>query len=481
MELDRRQFLKRAGMTGGALAAFAALPGCKTLFPPGFEHGATMLDGLAADAPIDTIVIVMSENRSFDHWLGWLGNNQGYLDAGRSRYGRFFYIDANNQATLDSPTGPQSTRHMIGWDYLTNPYRGCDQSDPNHGWNSGRAQRDLGFLAATANDDLLPIGYYEGADLPFTQQFVKRFTTFDDYHCSLLGPTWPNRHYLHGAQSGGNKSNAFPTEPFSWPLIWEKLAAANVSAKYYYSDLPFAALYGSRMTPFMAPIADYFTDCANGTLPHVVMLDPAFTGVGQNDDHPLADVRGGQAFQRSVFKAFSQSSHWEKGVYIATYDEWGGFYDHVAPPHLPDDRANAIDQDDFSQAGFRVPTVVASPFAQPGLVDRRTYDHASILRFIEWRFLGAPPEGPGSPGDSWFLTRRDQYASNLGGSLSSTIIDKDLGFDIDMTIDPPSAACGTGPAGLSAMARSVLEADDPAFGEAEWNTYLDRTGFKIPA
>ena len=481
VDLDRRQFLKRTGIAGGALAAIAALPGCKTLFPPGYEHGATVLDCLAADSPIDTIVIVMMENRSFDHWLGWLGADEGYFESGRSRYGKFFFIDANNQAVLEGPTGPEPTHHMVGWDLLSNPYRGCDLSDPNHGWNAGRAQRDLGFLAPSANDDLLPIGYYEAADLAFTQHFVKRFTTFDDYHCSLLGPTWPNRHYLHGAQSGGNKSNAFPTEAFAWPLIWEKLAAANVSAKYYYSDLPFPAVYGARMMPFMAPIADYYTDCANGTLPHVVMIDPAFSGNGQSDDHPLADVRNGQAFQRNIFKAFASSSHWEQGVYISTYDEWGGFFDHVAPPHFPDDRANAVDQDDFSQAGYRVPTVVASPFAHAGMVDRRTYDHASILRFIEWRFLGAPPEGPGAPGDSWFLTRRDQYALNLGASLSGSLIDKDLHFDINLPIDPPSAPCGTASAGLSVMARSVLEADDPAFDEAQWNTYLDRVGLKLPA
>lgn len=481
MAFDRREFLKRAGLTGGALAATAALPGCRTLFPPGYQPTSTILDGAATDSPIDTIVIVMSENRSFDHWLGWLGNHQDYVDAGRSQYGKFFSINANNQAVLDSPNGPVATHHMLGWDAVTNPYRGCDLSDPNHGWNAGRAQRDLGFLAPTANDDVLPAGYYEAEDLAFTRHFAKRFTVFDDYHCSLLGPTWPNRHYLHGAQSGGNKSNAFPAEGFTWPLIWEKLAAANVSAKYYYSDLPFAALYGARMTPFIAPIADYFTDCAAGTLPHVVMLDPSFNGPTQNDDHPLADVRNGQAFQRNVFKAFATSPQWQRGVYISTYDEWGGFYDHVAPPHFADDRASAVDQDDFSQSGFRVPTIMASPFAHAGLVDGRAYDHASILRFIEWRFLGAPPEGPGSANDTWFLTRRDRYASNLGASLSGSIIDPALYFDINLPIDPPSPACGTGPAPLSAMARSVLEADDPAFDELAWKTYLDRQGFKLPA
>lgn len=482
--MDRREFIKRAGLTGGAVAAAAALPGCHTIFPPGFEPKAEpMLSFAASDSPIDTVVVVMMENRSFDHYLGWLGADERYLERGRRRYGKYFNIIADNQQTYTGPQGePESTRHMIGWDYLSNPYRGCDQSDPNHGWNAGRAQRDLGFVAPGANEDLLPLGYYEKEDLPFTAKLARHFTVFDDYHCSVLGPTYPNREYLHSAQSGGNKSNAFPTGPdgFEWPTIWDRLVAANVPCKFYASDLPVLALWGSRMLPLLHNLDDYLTDCSAGTLPNVVMLDPAFTGAGQNDDHPLADVRAGQAFLRQAFKAFAESPQWERGLFIVTYDEWGGFFDHVAPPHLPDDRASAVDADDFSQAGFRVPTVMASPFARRGMVDDRTYDHTSILRFLEWRFLGAPPEGPGQTGDSWFLTRRDRYAANLGASLSSRVIDSDLRFDLDFPIDPASAPCGTAVGGLTAMQRSVLEAADPAFDANRWSTYLDTIGFARP-
>ncbi len=479
MVANRREFLQRAGMTGGALAAAAVLPACHTVFPPSYKAKHNALDHSAKHAPFDTVVILMMENRSFDHWLGWLGADEAYHEAGRSRYGRFFTIDANNQQTYVGPNGPQSTRHMIGWDYLTNPYRGCDESDPNHSWTAGRAQRDHGFIAPDANEDLLPIGYYEGADLPFTQQFVQRFTTFDDYHASLLGPTYPNRDYLHCAQSGGRINNAFPTtaDGFPEPTIWDKLAAANVPANYYASDLPFLALFGPRMTPIIRTIDDYYEQCAAGTLPNVVVIDPSFLGPGQNDDHPLADVRAGQAFQRNAFKAFAESPQWERGVFIATYDEWGGWFDHAPTVHFPDDRASAVDLQDFSQAGFRVPTVLASPFARPGLVDARIYDHTSILRFLEWRFLGAPPEGPGRSGDSWFLTRRDRYAANLGASLSHLVQDAEIGFDIDVTIDPPSPACATTTGALSPMAQSILESGDPAFDEDRWRTYLDMAGF----
>lgn len=484
MSMDRREFLKRAGLTGGALAAAAALPGCHTIFPPGYAPEVDpMLRFAASDSKLDTIVVVMMENRSFDHYLGWLATDDAYLEQGRRRYGRYFTVNASNQQTYTGPQGePESTHHMIGWDYLSNPYRGCDQSDPNHGWTAGRTQRDLGFVAPGANEDLLPLGYYEAADLPFTSRLACRFTVFDDYHCSLLGPTFPNREYLHSAQSGGNKTNAFPTgaDGFEWRTIWDNLVAANVPCRYYASDLPVLGLWGSRVFPLIRTLDNYLTDCASGTLPNVVMLDPSFGGAGENDDHPLADVRAGQAFLRQAFKAFAQSPHWERGAFIVTYDEWGGWFDHVAPPHLADDRASATDADDFSQAGFRVPTVLASPFARPGMVDDRTYDHTSILRFIEWRFLGAPPEGPGTDGDSWFLTRRDRYAANLGASLSSEIVDPELHFDIDMVIDPPSPPCGAGATGLTAMQRSVLEADDPAFDESRWRTYLDAVGYSLP-
>src|SRR6476620_9563250 len=122
--LNRRQFLQRAGMTGGALAAAAALPACKTVFPLGYKAKHNLLSHSAKNSPIDTVVIVMSENRSFDHWLGWLGQGEAYREAGRSRYGKFFTINATNQQTYVGPNGPQATQHMIGWNYLTNPYRG---------------------------------------------------------------------------------------------------------------------------------------------------------------------------------------------------------------------------------------------------------------------------------------------------------------------------------------------------------------------
>jgi phospholipase C len=390
-------------------------------------------------------------------------------------------VNADNRQTYVGPSGPQSTpahgrlelpQQPVAWLRPVGPEPRLDRRPRATRPRVHRSRRERGPAA----DRLL-----RGPRPTVHPAVVGRFTIFDDYHASLPGPTYPNRDYLHCAQSGGRINNAFPTGPdgFTEPTIWEKLAAAGVSANHYASDLPFLALFGSRMTPFIRTIDDYYTQCANGTLPHVVMVDPSFFGAGQNDDHPLADIRAGQAFLRNVFKAFAESPQWERGAFIATYDEWGGWFDHVPPPHFPDDRANVDDLLDFSQAGFRVPTVLASPFARPGMVDDRTYDHTSILRFLEWRFLGAPPEGPGQDTDTWFLTRRDRYASNIGASLSRVPIDMELNFNVDVPIAAPSPACATTAGALSPMARSILEADDPAFDETLWREYLDRVKFPV--
>ncbi len=479
MDISRRRFLQSAGLLGGAALGAAAIPGCRWQIDwPVTEPLGTILSVPANQAPIDHVVVVMMENRSFDHYLGYLATDSTFLSNGLSRWGSDFHVDGLQHQTFPDANGnPVSTAHLSEQIGQTNPWRGCGFHDPGHGWTAGRAERDGGFLAPASGNDQFALGYYNAGDLPFTEQFARNGTVFDHYHASVLGPTHPNRKYLHSAQSGGGKTNAFPTDPngFSWPLIWDKLAAANVPARYYYSDLPFLGLWGQRGLNYSSPIAQYYENCAAGTLPNVTMVDPYFFGANQCDDHPLADVRAGQRFLRDVFKAFVGSPHWQHGAFIVTYDEWGGFFDHVAPTHFPDDRPSANDADDFTQAGFRVPTMMASPYAKSGFVDHRDYDHSSILRFLEWRFLGAPTESPfGS--SNWFLTARDRNASNIGASLLPTIANPEPPFDLDLSLDAPSGACAPGASSLRALESTN---GDDAFNEGAWRQYLDQVGFKL--
>ena len=175
-------------------------------------------------------------------------------------------------------------------------------------------------------------------------------------------------------------------------------------------------------------------DASRGQLANVSFLTPGMGVPFRTDDHPQGDIGIGQRFMQAVFSAFVRSPHWQRGMFVLTYDEHGGFYDHVKPPVVPDDHSSRKDGDNFGQLGFCVPTVVASPYSPRNYVDHNLYDHTSILRFLEWRFLGAPPQGPGKATDRWFLTTRDRNTNNLGASL------RNGNPDSDVDLDGPAAA-----------------------------------------
>ena len=461
-----------AGCSTGSSKA-RRLPGTTTTTTPRLE---SVLDGTPADSGIDTVVVCMMENRSFDSYFGWLARDEHYLERGRSRYGSKFAIDGSSFQQFPGRDGkPVKTFRRVLRDEPQR-WRGCGHPDPGHEWEQGRAERDGGFLAPRSDNDEFALSYFEGQDLPLYDLLARRFTVCDRWHASLLGPTFPNREYLLSAQSGGNKTNYLPLDEggFKWPNIVDRLAAAHVGVAEYSSDLPPILLWGGRMTPYTRKMDAFAADAAAGKLPSVTFVCPAFLGDNRSDDHPHGDPRAAQAFVRDAFAAFAKSPQWERGLFVLTYDEWGGFFDHVAPPILPDGRASKNDADNFAQAGFRVPTVLASPYAQPGYVDHTVYDHTSILRFIEWRFLGAPAHGPGAAGDKWFLTPRDRNANNIGGSLVRAKPDAEIGFTLDVKIDPPDAPCATADAPVA-----VRNVPVGPFEDALHRGYYERVGFAV--
>ena len=482
--MDRREFLTRMGLAGGAAVLGPTLLGACDDDDSNSNGGGvgapaftSILDAPANEAPIDTIVVVMMENRSFDHYFGWLGSDDAFLERGRSLYGGDFRVDGDQSQTFRAPTGSQQeTVHWLAVDDQSNPWRGCGFADPGHGWDAGRAQRDGGFLAEGSGNDDFALGYYLGDDVPFHARLAPRFTTFDHWHASILGPTFPNREYLHSADSGGHKTNYLPAAEggFQWPTIWDRLQTAGVSARYYYLDLPVVSLWGPRLMPLATTLDGFFDDASAGNLPNVVFVDPRFVGPDRNDDHPHADIRAGQRFLRDVFGAFVESPHWERGAFILTYDEWGGFFDHVAPPEFPDDRASIDDQENFAQSGFRVPSLIASPYSRPGYVDHTTMEHTSVLRFLEWRFLGAPATGPGRDNDGWYLTARDRNAYNLGATLG--LDEPDPEVDLELGIAEPSPGCVDDEGGETEGAAVAIPTESVWIDMVDTG-YLERTGF----
>jgi phospholipase C len=211
----------------------------------------------------------------------------------------------------------------------------------------------------------------------------------------MLGPTFPNRLFLHSAQTDRLDDSLSLT---SLPTIWDRLAAAGVSANYYYSNIPFIALWGTKYLGISKSYDDFKSAAKNGTLPAVSYVDPSFTtiddGLG-NDDHPHADIRRGDLFLYNTFEAVANGPRWNSTVFIVTFDEWGGFFDHVAPPRAT--AANNVDTDIVNGKtllGFRVPVVIASPFSRGvennPFVNHLVFDHSSILKLIEWRWGLAP-------------------------------------------------------------------------------------------
>ena len=169
-----------------------------------------------------------------------------------------------------------------------------------------------------------------------------------------------------------------------------------MTARYYNSDLPFSATFGARGASWTRPLAEYYADAALGQLPNITFVDPPFHDGGgfdgnSADEHPHGDVRLGQAWMADVVKAFVESPNYERGALFVIYDEWGGFFDHVTPPSVPDDRQSADLDQDFGQMGFRIPAVTISPFTRnlsqdPVRVDHGQYGTESILKLIMYRF-----------------------------------------------------------------------------------------------
>jgi len=299
----------------------------------------------------------------------------------------------NQMFHIDSPSGFGSTGTVVGQNGITRDlWHRFYQNQMQ--FNGGKNDK----FAAFADAGGLTMGYYDGADLPFYYGLYNTFAIGDRYCASVLGPTFPNRFYLLAGTSFGHIRNDFPDPTgFSQPTVFNRLDAAHVSWRIYYSQLPFAGLFAyvrNHAPGNVVPISQYYADAAAGSLPQVSFVDPVFaaTNTVENDEHPPSDVQVGQNFAAQVINSLFKSPNWSSSALFLTYDEHGGFYDHAAPPSapIPDAIPPMLQPGDapgaFDRYGIRVPVAVVSPFARPHFVSHVVHDHTSILRFIERRF-----------------------------------------------------------------------------------------------
>lgn len=380
--ITRRQLLSSSLVTVGALALGGSAPFHATARIPQIPANYT---GTSQD--IRHVVLVMMENRSFDHIMGWLPGANG-------RQAGLAYRDQGG------------TTHAT---YHLTEFQGCAHPDPDHSFAGGRVEYNNGgcdgWLRAGTNDTFT-IGYYQQPDLAFLGQAAPQWTMCDNYFAPKLAGTYPNRFYQHAAQTDRLDNS---TKTSKLPTIWDRLAAAKVPARYYFSDVPFLALWGTKYASIIRPMAEFKSACASGTLPAVSFVDPHFIGESKgtsNDDHPHADIRNGEVLLNQIYQAVTTGPDWKHTLLIINFDEWGGFFDHVPPPEAEVPPADPRTGQDDGRRGFRVPCLLISPWSPRATINHTLFDHTSVLRLIEDRWH-LPP-----------LTVRDQHANSLALALN---------------------------------------------------------------
>jgi phospholipase C len=355
------------------------------------------------------IVVLMMENHSYDNHLGMLGR----ADADG------FTLGSNGLPTAQNPYPDGKIQHAFHMPTT------CQLSGkPSQTWTNSHVQVDGGTMDGFVKSASGPVamGYWQKTDLPFYYSMASTFPIADRYFCSVLGQTFPNRRYLLAATSLGMINDGVPN-PFDYPAngtIFDRLHAAGVTFADYYSlldsFLPTATMglfpdLLIRYPTHLHEIGDFFDAAKAGTLPGFSLVEPNY---GKTSEEDPQNIAYGEQFAASVIDAVMQGPGWSDTVLIWTYDEHGGYYDHVVPPPAvaPDDIPPRTDggpaYTGFKQYGIRVPCAIISPWARPGYVSHVTFDHTSILALVETKW-NLPA-----------MTHRDASASNMLDMLDLT-------------------------------------------------------------
>lgn len=407
---------------------------------------------------IKHIIVLAQENRGFDHYFGGLRAywaTHGFPDQSFDGLSQFnpssgfapllgpapanlgcdpAFPFPGNDCTTDTSSPKIDSFHMISM---------CEEN-PSPSWNESHVDWNLsnplssspaldGFVWTAAHDarsvgfnDVAgkrAMSYYDGSDLPYYYFLASSFATSDRWFSPAMSRTQPNRMFMLAATSAGY---AYPPPPNSPPLtiptIFDRLQAAGVTWKIYVTDLSHATppVQNSALNFFataatypnnIVPVSEFMTDLANGTLPAVAYIEPGYNSgfdehPGLDDNVPGANIQIGAQYVSTLINALMQSSSWKDSVFLLTYDEAGGFYDHVPPqPAMSPDGIKPVDLKpaippngpdvctvgtgptcDFVYTGYRVPLIVISPFTKKNYVSHTVADYTAWLKLVETRF-----------------------------------------------------------------------------------------------
>jgi phospholipase C len=411
--MTRREVL-RAGAAAGAFALAADPLIQRALAAPPRRGKLT---------DINHVVVLIQENRSFDHYFGTLPGVRGFSDR-------------RAQQAFIQPGYP-----VPGFDGVLLPFHlktdGVAQCFPDitHSWVAQHKSWDGGDMDGFVRTHLAidgaqagpaTMGYYEREDIPFYFSLADAFTICDNYYCSVLGPTDPNRLYSMSATLDPEGANGGPIVTtldilarlknqghFTWTTMPEQLSASGVSWKVYNGveggafDNVLVYFHAYKTNPSLASLAfahvypnDFATDLERGELPQVCWIN---TSLAQTEHPGYSTAKTGEyAVEQLLAQLLAHPDVWERTALFVTWDENGGFFDHVAPPvapaGTPGEYLTVPDLTGSSGGiagpiglGFRVPMIIVSPFTRGGFLSSEVFDHTSILRLLETRFGAEVP------------------------------------------------------------------------------------------
>jgi phospholipase C len=404
---------------------------------------------------IDHIIVVMLENRSLDNLCGWLysgatpghfipqgsnpsfdGVNAGLWNPSNSSYfqgqapEKVFVVEGASSTTVPNPDPEEA------FDHITYQLYGPQGPAPDPRWPMQGFLVDYESVGSSSPDQLMQC--YAPAQVPVLSALARNFAISDRWFCSTPNQTWPNRCFVHAGTANGNVNNGEIPNPFDWNVLSIFNVLESMGASWIvFSDTVVTpsltrAMFPKLWDPFLDghfqgfPAFQYA--CSNGSIPSYSFIEPSFLD-DPNDEHPPHDVTAGEEFLHAIWEAVSQSPRWSKILLVITYDEHGGCYDHVLPPTnavSPDQASNpGAEGFHFDRFGVRVPTILVSPYIEPGTVFRAgvsdsgtPYDHTSILATIrDWLAISESLMLP---------SKRIAAAPHLGQVLTRTTPRPDL-------------------------------------------------------
>jgi phospholipase C len=396
-KISRTRFIQSAGASAAAVALAGPMLAGATEIPP------------SRLSDIDHFIILMQENRSFDHYFGTLAGVRGYGDASALRL-------ANGRSVFYQPDTLNPDGYVLPFRLNTSTTSAQQLHDLSHAWDAQHGSLAGGKMDGWVQTHRekngaagpLTMGYYTRADLPFHYALADAFTICDSYYCSVLGPTYPNRLYHMSASIDADgkfegpvlNNDAYDGKvAYTWETYPERLQRAGVSWQVYfdmeddyalnilryfkpYREAPKSSpLYQQALQG--RPFASFLDDLRRGNLPQVTWV----LGHAKQCEHPSYLPAAGADFIHSMLQAlWSNPAVWAKTAFILNYDENDGQFDHVTPPIPPTDTPDEFVQGRPVGLGFRVPCIVMSPFSRGGYVCSDTFDHTSVLRLLEARF-----------------------------------------------------------------------------------------------